>query len=170
MYGNETDPRMQQIQDGDRLLSLPDLDPERWKPMGYSKLVDVPVTANGQGSTSINTVNQPFIITRIGTVICGNTIDWESTGLINDGQYYVHYQDEQRQYIDNPTNALLLWGPHVEGSNRDLQYPIYFAGTHNLKFTLTNIYQRILTPEATYFTVQILVSGLADHGKLQGHS
>lgn len=170
MYGEDyVDPRVQEIRDGNRLLSLPDLDPERWKPMGYSQFCTVSVLANGVGSCIINTMNQPFIVTRIGTVVVGNTVDWESTGLINDGQYLVHYSDEQRQYIDNPTNANLLWGPHIEGANRDLQYPIYFAGNHALKFTVTNLYQRILTPEADDFTIQILVSGLADHGKLQGH-
>lgn len=158
-----------EVASGTPLLSTSDLDPERWKPMAYSQTCDVPVTANGVGRCAINTMNQPYILTRIGHVVLGNTVDWMTTGLINDGQYLIHWTDEQRQYIDNPTNANLLWGPHIEGENRNLEYPIYYAGNHALQFEITNLYTRVLTPQADNFTIEILLSGLADFGKLQGN-
>lgn len=155
------------MESGSRLLSISDLDPERWKPMGYSETVDVPVAANGVARVTINTVNQAYIMTRIGHSVLGNTVDWQTTGLINDGQYLIHWVDEARQYISNPTQANLLWGPHIEGPQRNLEYPIYYAGNHAISFDITNLYQRILTPESETFQIQIHLSGLADFGQLQ---
>lgn len=160
---------MRGIESGTPLLSTSDLDPERWKPVSYSETADVPVEANGTARVTINTINQPYVLTRIGHAVLGNTVDWVTTGLINDGQYLIHWVDENRQYTNNPTQANLLWGPHIEGPNRNLEYPIYYAGNHAISFDITNLYQRILTPVATTFQIQIHIAGMADFGALMGH-
>lgn len=143
-----------------------DLDPERLKPMFYGVTIDVQTRADGQGHGSLTIRNQPYIITRIVHKVIGQTADPESSGLYDDGQYSIEWQDEQRTYSQIPIAADLLAGPKGAGEYPDLQYPVYYAGTHTLNFRLTNHYARILTPVSETFRVQVVTAGLADWGKL----
>lgn len=151
-----------------RLLSVQDLDPERWKPMYYQVTIDVPVAADGRGVGSINTNNQAFVLVRVGHTILGNTMDPETSGLYNDGQYVIKWADEQRNYSDVPVQANLAFGPHIEGAQRRLPYPVMYAGNHTITFEVTNLYTRVLTPVSENFRVAILLDGLADWGTLKG--
>lgn len=151
-----------------RLLSVQDLDPERWKPMFYQVTIDVPVLADGRGTGTINTNNQAFVLVRVGHTILGNTMDPETSGLYNDGQYLIQWKDEQRNYSDVPLQANLAFGPHIEGAQRRLAYPVMYSGNHTITFEVTNYYTRVLTPPAENFQVAIIVEGLADWKTLKG--
>ena len=158
---------MEEFKPATPLLNFFDLDPERLKPMSYEATIDVPVAANGLGVSSVTIRNQPFILSRIKHRILGNTGDPETSGLYDDGQYLIEWRDEQRTYTNAPINADLLWGPRgMMGDYSPLVYPVYWAGTHTLDFRVTNQYTRVLTPQAEYFQVQIVLEGVADWGKL----
>jgi hypothetical protein len=150
-----------------RLLQPGDLNVQRWKPMNYGVNIDVPVAANGQGQGVISINNQPTFITRIALLFLGNTADPETSGLYQDGQVLVLMQDDQRNYQNIPLNPDLLWGPKVEGPFRTLEYPIYYQGGRTVRFELTNVYTRVLTPVAETFRVQICIAGLADWGSAE---
>jgi hypothetical protein len=150
-----------------QLLDVSDLDPERWKPMFYSMLVEVPVAEGGIGRGSITTNNQPYIFTHISHAIVGNTYDPETSGLYDDGQYLINWRDEVRAYSKEPILASLLFGPKFQGDWQRLPYSVYYAGNHTVSFDLTNTYTRILTPVSATFKVQIALRGLADWGALQ---
>lgn len=151
-----------------RLLSPADLDPERWKPMVYGVSIDVPIEQNGVGRGFIQFNHQPIFVTRAAAIILGNTFDPETSGLYQDGQYLITMNDEQRYHQNVPIHADLLWGPKIEGPWRTFEYPIYYLGGHAVRFELTNVYARILTPTADTYRVQISLSGLADWGSLTG--
>lgn len=155
---------MDELRPQEPLQNLFDLKPERLHPAFYAVTIDVPVNQNGVGQGSITIRNQPLIITRIATRILGLTWDPETTGLADDGQYLVEWSDEQRNYTPAPVNADLLFGPKHQGSFQSLVYPLYYAGTHTILFRLTNLYQRVLTPEVDTYQVQVLMQGLADFG------
>jgi hypothetical protein len=149
-----------------RLLNLADLDPERWKPLTYPVTADIPVVENGLARCSIVLNNKPYVLTRIATSILGNTRDPETSGIYNDGQYTLEMSDEMIQYTAGPIMADLLCGPKETGENRNMEFPIYFAGTHTLTFTIANLYTRILSPKSDTFKVQIIVGGLCDWGPI----
>lgn len=148
------------------LLNFFDLDPERCKPMNYAVNIDVRTIADGQGMGSVTLRNQPFILVKIAHSVIGQTADPESSGLYNDGQYSIEMTDEQRTYGNIALMSDLMAGPKVQGDYPELIYPIYYAGTHTLKFLVTNHYARILSPVSDYFRVQIALLGLADWGTL----
>jgi hypothetical protein len=150
-----------------RLVLPQDLDAERWKPMNYAVNIDVPVVANGIGRGYIQLNNQPIFITRVSCEILGNTEDPETSGLYQDGQYFISMNDEQRNYSNIPVMADLLFGPKRVGPWRSLEYPLQYAASHALRFEIINVYTRVLTPISTTFTVQICLSGLADWGVVQ---
>ncbi len=158
---------MNDLQKAEDLIGLMGRDPERWKPMTYGLQVDVPVLADGRGETSVTTMNQPFILASVATHIIGNTSDYDSTGLVDDGQYLIKWRDQMREYNNIPIHADLLFGPKTEGSYRTLEYPVYYAGNHTISFELYNVYNRVLTPVADFYRVQIVLRGLADWGKLK---
>ena len=150
-----------------RLILPKDLDPERWRPMSYSTLIDVPVEANGRGQGYVQLNEQAIMITRASCMIVGNTMDPETSGLYQDGQYFVSMNDEQRNYSNIPILADLLWGPKIEGPWRTLEYPLMYHAAHAIRFEVINAYTRILTPTATTFRIQIVLSGLADWGMVK---
>ena len=152
-----------------RLMSPGDLNPARWKPMNYAVTIDVPVAVNGRGAGVINFNHQPIFITRAALLFLGNTMDPETSGLYQDGQVLVHMQDDQRNYQNVPIHPDLLWGPKGEGAFRTLEYPIYYMGGRTIRFEVTNVYTRVLTPESETFPVQILMAGLADWGTSQSN-
>jgi hypothetical protein len=149
-----------------RLLSIGDMDPERWKPLLYSAVADVPVTANGQVRVSIPTNNKPYVWTHFAHTILGNTGDPQTSGLFNDGQYLIQISDELINYTDQAIHADLISGLKVRGQYEKLPYPIYLSGTHSINFSITNIYTRVLTPVSSTFSVQIALRGVCDWGKL----
>jgi hypothetical protein len=150
-----------------RLVNPEKLDAERWKPMVYAVAIDVPVEANGIGRGWIQLNEQALFITRASCLILGNTMDPETSGLYQDGQYLISMRDEVWNYSNVPTHADLLWGPKIEGDWRTFEYPLYYSASHAIYFELTNVYTRILTPTAPTFRVQIALSGLADYGVVQ---
>lgn len=135
--------------------------------MFYSCKVDLPVTEGGRVEGSLTTNNQPFIFTHIVHGIVGNVADPESSGLADDGQYYVLWKDEIRSFGKEAILASLLFGPKVQGEWTRLPYAIYYAGNHTITFQLTNAYTRTLTPKADTFPVQFVLRGMADWGELQ---
>jgi len=137
--------------------------------MTYACVIDVPVIANGRGQGSVQLNNQPIFITRAAAVILGNTGDPETSGLFQDGQFLITMNDVLRAYQNIPIHADLFWGSKIEGPWRTLEYPIYYKGTQSVRFEITNLYTRILTPTADIFQVQILLAGLADWGRLQSN-
>lgn len=147
-----------------RLMSPSDLNPSRWKPMNYGVNIDVPVAANGVGQAACTMNHQPIFVTRIAMLFLGNTRDPETSGLYQDGQVLVSMADDQRNYQNIPIHADLLWGPKDGGSFRTLDFPIYYAGGRTVRFELTNVYTRVLTPVSETFRVQIIMAGLADWG------
>jgi hypothetical protein len=150
-----------------RLVNPSKLDAERWKPMVYAADIDVPVGANGIGRGHIQINEQALFVTRASCLILGNTMDPETSGLYQDGQYLILMRDEVWHYSNVPVHADLLWGPKIEGSFRNFEYPLYYSASHAIYFEITNLYTRILTPEAPTFRIQIALSGLADYGMVQ---
>ena len=150
------------------LLSRFDADPGAWRPMSYPVTIDVPTEAGGSESGSVTLNNQPFIFTDIGHQIMGNTGDPETSGLYQDGQYYVEWRDEQSNYMSAPVAASAAFGGGAFGYNIPLSLPIAYPGTKTLTFRITNTYTRILTPTPAeeVFKVHIVVIGIADWGKL----
>jgi len=147
-----------------------DLDPDRWKPMFYETIIEVPVLEDSVAEESIELNNMPFILVRIAHTILGNTGDPETSGLYNDGQYLIEFSDEKRNYGKWRAHANLLCGPLGVGSYRELEYPIFYPGTHAIRFRLTNTYTRTLSPKEDNFRVQLLLAGVEDSGRVQGGS
>ncbi len=149
------------------LTAFFDADPAGWRPYTYAGFVDIGVTVNAQGTIGLPTMFQPYMWTGFRHTIVGNIDDWETTGLMNDGQYLVEYADERSQYTSTPTPALLLSGPHKEGPFPDFPLPVFFPANHTITFKLTNIYTRVLTPTFPTFRVWVAMYGLQYWGKLQ---
>lgn len=112
----------------------------------------------------IRIMNQPFIMDRISHYIIGPTWDPYASGLAQDGQYYIEWKEEYSEYQNQPLIAAIAYGT-VEFPLY-LSSPIGFPGDKTLNFKVTNAYQRILTPVATTFKVQIVLHGVADWGKV----
>jgi hypothetical protein len=144
------------------LLSQFDKDPGRWRPYKYETNIDVPVQADEFGENTIQILNQPFILLRISHAVIGNTNDYHGTGLANDGQYFIEWQDDNSVYQSGPINAIAGYG--TPDWPIPLPSPIAFAGNKTIKIKITNAYARTLTPEADTFKVQIVFHGIADWG------
>lgn len=144
------------------LLSRYDQDPGRYRPWKYGCLVEVPCVADGAAEQTIQLMNQPFIMDRISTAIVGKTYDPVTTGLADDGQYFLEWREEQSQYQNEPLLAKAAYGTHEFPLY--LSAPIAFAGNRTLTFRVTNAYLRVLSPPADEFTVEIVIHGLADWG------
>lgn len=153
---------MNQIATNNPLLSRYDRDPGRWRPYKYGCLIDVPVGADESAENTINILNQPFIMDRIAHSIAGPTWDPDASGLANDGQYYIEWHEEQSEYQNQPLLAIPAYG--TKEFPLYLSSPITFPGNKVLTFRVTNAYQRVLTPEAETFKVQIVIHGLSDWG------
>lgn len=152
---------------GSPLFGRYDKDPGRYRPQWYHVNIDVPVTAGGQGRGSIAITNEPFCVVRMGHKIVGDTADPTTSGLYQDGQYDVDWKDQQRNYVDGPIAADLMWGWSERGYVIDFPFPLPYSGNDTLSFTVTNRVTRVLTPTADFFTVHIVVAGISDLGELQ---
>lgn len=153
---------MNQIATNNPLLSRYDRDPGRWRPYKYGCIIDVPVGADESAENTVNILNQPFIMDRISHTIVGPTWDPDASGLANDGQYYIEWHEEQSEYQNQPLIAIAAYG--TKEFPLYLSAPITFPGNKVLTFRVTNAYQRILTPEAETFKVQIVIHGVSDWG------
>jgi hypothetical protein len=161
-------PNEREIEQQKRMLSLLgkfDVDPGRYRPLYYGVPITVGVAegAVGRGSVSLN--NQPYIVTHVLHQIVGNTNDYSTTGLAQDGQYLITIRDEQSNYLNEPLPAEMLFGSVRSGYINPLVYPIPFAGNKTLTFEVTNLYTRTIGQE-TEFKVYVAVGGTADWGDL----
>ncbi len=148
------------------LMGKFDVDPGRYRPLYYGVVITVPVTVGiiGRGSISIN--NQPYIMTHVLHQIIGNTNDFSTTGLAQDGQYTISWKDEQSNYQNGAIPADMMFGSVRSGYVNPLSYPIPFAGNKTLTFEIASLYTRVLVPEADFFSVAIAVAGVSDWGTL----
>ncbi|MDD3380027.1 MAG: hypothetical protein PHD68_02265 [Rugosibacter sp.] len=144
-----------------------DADPAGWRPYMYDGFCDLGVAANAQNRMTIPTMFAPFIWVQVTHGVVGNFIDWQTSGLINDGQYLVQMAEQRANYLNQPTPANLAFGPHIEGSFADLPMPIFFPAEHTVNIELTNIYTRVLTPQADTFRVHFVLRGMQYHGDLK---
>lgn len=161
MQNHQTGP-----EESSHLLNRFDQDPGPWRPFNYSVEIDVGVDEGGIGRGQITTNQQPYIFTRLSSMIIGNTGDPQTSGLFQDGQYTISYKDEISNYQKEPTMAPILCGSVESGFIAWLAMPLALAGTRTVTFELVNRVQRILTPEATTFKVAITMHGMADWGSL----
>jgi len=152
---------------GSPLFGRYDKDPGRYRPQYYHVEIDVPVTVGGIGRGSIPINNEPFCMTRMTHRIIGPTADPTTSGLYQDGQYDIEWKDEQRNYVDGPINANIMWGWDESGYVMDLPFPLPFVGNKTLSFTVVNRVLRVLVPTADYFAIQICLAGIADLGELE---
>lgn len=152
----------QAMQTKNPLLSRFDKDPGRWRPYKYGCLIDVPVTVDESGENTILIMNQPFIMDRISHAIVGPTADPDASGLAQDGQYFINWQEEMSEYQNEPLLAIPAYGTF--DFPLYLSSPVPFAGNKTLTFRVTNAYTRVLTPVAESFKVHIVIHGLADWG------
>lgn len=152
---------------GSPLFGRYDKDPGRYRPQWYHVEISVPVLANGQGRGSININNEPFCIVRMSAKIVGDTGDPETSGLYEDGQYDIEWKDQQRNYVDGPIAANLMWGWLGSGYQIDFPFPLPYSGNDTLSFIVTNRVARTLAPPDDYFKIQIVAGGITDLGELQ---
>lgn len=152
---------------GNPLTAFFDADPAGWKPYFYSEFVDLGIAANAQATMVFQTTFAPYIWTHVTHGIVGNIDDPESSGLYNDGQYLVRMSDERTRYIDKPVPANLAFGPHKEGEFAELPMPIFFPANHAVNLELTNIWTRVLDPEAETFRVYFCLRGMQYWGQLK---
>lgn len=156
--------------EGATLLNKFDRDPGPFRPLHYSVEISVSVINGGLGRGQITTNQQPFLFLRLSHQIIGNTGDPETSGLYEDGQYTIAYQDEMSNYQKNPTMADILCGSVRSGFISWLPMPLALAGTRTFTFILENRVARVLTPQADHFTVAITMHGMADWGALLSQS
>ena len=143
-----------------------DVDPGRYRPMYYGVDISVPVIQGGVGQGSITINNQPYIMTRVTHKIVGRTADPDTSGLYQDGQYYLEFKDEQSNYQNGPIPADIMFGSVVSGYVMELPFPLAFAGNKTLTFRITNVPPRALSPTQDYYTVHVAIHGIADWGTL----
>lgn len=150
------------------LLGRFDQDAGPWRPMFYGLNIDVPLTGGQSENGSVTIQNQPFIWTHLAHMVLGNTVDWLTTGLINDGQYMVEFKDEQSNYQNIPVAASAAFGQGPVGYALEFPFPIPFAGNKTITFRVTNNYTRVLTPTpaSPVFRVHFVLAGVADWGQL----
>lgn len=149
------------------LIAWYDADPAGWKPFLYSGFCDIGVDVDSQARLSIRTIYAPYMWTAVTHGIVGNIDDPETSGLYNDGQYLINWKDERSAYVNNPIPANLAFGPHKEGDFPESPLPVFFPANHTVTFELTNLYNRILTPEADTFRIYIALKGLHYWGQLK---
>lgn len=159
---------MNQRIDRSSLLSRFDQDAGPWRPMYYPLTLNVPLEAGQYAEDSITINNQPYIWMYIGHQILGNTWDWETTGLYQDGQYLLEVKDEQSNYQSLPIAAASAFGQGATGYLAELPFPIAFAGNKTITFRATSTYTRVLNPDPdpSVFRLHLLMCGVADWGVL----
>jgi hypothetical protein len=138
--------------------------------MYYALTIEVPLAEGGNENASITLNNQPYIWCFLGHWILGQTYDWETSGLMQDGQYLIEFKDEQSNYQNVPMCAVPAFGQANSGYMTEFPFPISFAGNKTLTFRVTNNYTRILTPTPArpVFKVHLVLAGIADWGELAG--
>jgi hypothetical protein len=149
------------------LVAWFDEDPAGWKPYFYTAFTDLGVQINAQNVMIIPTMFAPYIWTATTTTIVGNIDDPQTSGLFNDGQYLVSMAEQRMNYMNQPLPALIAFGPHKEGEFADMPLPVFFPAEHTVRFELTNIYTRVLTPTATTFRVYFALKGMSYYGELK---
>ena len=149
------------------LIAYYDADPAGWYPYFYSEFVDLGVEVDSQGVCLVQTMFMPYIWTHVTHGVVGNVDDPESSGLYNDGQYLVRFSDQRANYTDKPTPANLAFGPHKVGEFSELPMPIFFPANHSVRFEMTNIWTRVLTPVADTFRVYVTLRGMSYRGQLK---
>jgi len=152
---------------GNPLFGRYDKAPGRYRPQWYHVEIDVGVVAGQQGRGSISLNNEPFCIVRMTHKIVGDTANASQTGLFQDGMYDVEWKDQQRNYVDGPMAADLMWGSDIAGYNMSFPFPLPYSGNDTLSFIVTNRVTRVLASEEETFPVQIVVHGIVDLGELQ---
>jgi hypothetical protein len=154
--------------DRSSLLGRFDQDAGPWRPMYYGMTINVPLVGGGSENASITINNQPYIWMFLAHRILGNTVDWETTGLIQDGQYMIEFKDEQSNYQNVPISAAAAFGQAELGFMEEFPFPIPFSGNKTITFRITNNYTRILTPTPAtpVFPVHLVLAGVADWGEL----
>lgn len=153
-------------EESSHLVNRFDQDPGAWRPFNYSVEMDVGVADGGLGRGQITTNQQPFIFTRLSSMIIGNTGDPETSGLYQDGQYSISFKDEMSNYQKEPVMAPILCGSVESGFISWLAMPLSLAGTRTLTFNVINRVLRVLSPEAETFRLMITMHGMADWGSL----
>jgi len=148
------------------LMGKFDADPGRYRPMYYAVSIDVGAAAGAIGRGSITINNQPFIMTHVTHQITGNTVDYATTGLAQDGQYLIFFRDEQSNYQNVPIPAAMLFGSVSSGYINPLAYPIPFPGNKTLSFELTNLYTRPMG-QVEKFNVYVAIHGVMEWGDLK---
>jgi len=149
-------------QHGSMLQNWYDLDPQKWVWFCYPVTIDIGVDENSIGLGQVNLLNHPQFVIRISHQIIGNTGDPETSGLYQDGQYSLELKDQKTAFTLNAVQANNLLGPMIQGNFPDLPFPKYYQGVNTLQFRVTNLVNRVLTPEAETFQVQFAVHGVAD--------
>ncbi|OGO03688.1 MAG: hypothetical protein A2Y72_07760 [Chloroflexi bacterium RBG_13_53_26] len=154
--------------DRSSLLGRYDQDAGPWRPMYYGLTINVPLAGGQSESGTVTLNNQPYIWQFLSHMILGNTYDWETTGLMQDGQYMIEFKDEQSNYQNVPVAASAAFGQGKTGYMVEFPFPIPFAGNKTITFRVTNNYTRILTPTpaAPVFPVNLVLGGVADWGEL----
>ena len=147
---------------GPPLLNWYDLDPQKWRVFCATCDITLGVDAGEVGAGSIQLLNHPQYVYKMSYQFLGNTGDPESSGLINDGQVLCEWSDQRTNYTISPVSLANLWGPMINGQFPELGLPLYYQGVNVMSFRLTNIFNRILTPESDDFTVQIAAHGIAN--------
>lgn len=155
------------MDNANKFFSKFDIDFARHKPMWYGVEIEVPVAANGVGRGTIALNNQPYLLYRITHQIIGETVNWETTGLQQDGQYAITFRDENSNYQNQALPAEAFFGPCRTGHYLNFAIPIGYSGNRTLSFEITNRYLRVLAGEEEYYTVAIVCHGIADWGPLQ---
>lgn len=152
---------------GSPLFGRYDKDPGRYRPQWYHVEIDVLAVANGTGRGSISINNEPFCITRMSAKIVGDTGNPSVSGLLDDGQIDIDWKDQQRNYVDGPIAANLMWNWTTTGYQLDFPFPLPYSGSDTLSFVVTNRVARTLVPTSDTFKVQIVAHGITDLGELQ---
>lgn len=152
---------------GSPLFGRYDKDPGRYRPQWYHVEIDVGVAAGAVNVGSININNEPFCIVRMNSKIIGDTANAQTSGIFQDGQYDIEWKDQQRNYVDGPMAADLMWGSDDSGYVINFPFPLPYSGNDTLEFRVTNRVTRVPVPTADFFQVQIVVHGITDLGELK---
>lgn len=155
-----------------QMLSRYDQDPGAWRPLFYGLDIDVGLKVGAINQGSVNLNNQPYILTRITHQIIGDyyvetdPMVMYPMWLFNDGQYSIEWKDEQSNYTNTMIPADLMFGTvRGYGGQRDLPFPIPFAGNKTITFRVMNLRTRTPTiPLLKYFRVSVCLCGVADWG------
>lgn len=141
-----------------------DRDPGRWRPLYYPVEISVGINAGNSGLGSIVLNAEPWVMTRIQGKIIGDTAVPSVSGLYQDGQWDLEFRDEMSNYQKGPAPADLMFGGPASGYIMELPFPLSFEGNRTITFRVINRVNRVLVPESQFFTIGIVLHGIADWG------